>query len=1370
MVCSLFFSFQCCLLAQKQEVKLQHFGQEEGLSSQILFCISQDSKGFIWIGTDYGLNRFDGREFKVYTKEKYGLSSNRVWKIVEDRAGLLWLSSTSVAFTAQGDAQVDIFNATEETSTPLLQWVQNPKVLEGKQALEVFLGRNNVPFITTLTGEIYQCTERKLRLRAKMPQEEIVTSIQEDDTGMWVSTKKQIYYINNKGNIILHKAIENEAAYMNPYFLNNPKEKYIDYTIGPISRYIGRKPHEIRRLYKDGRQQILYEVPADYIFLYADTDLKEVGVRTEGVGVFGILSFEEGSEGRFNSWGIRMEAIDQNWAMLRDKQQTFWYDDFPNGVARAKTYQNHFKHYITEAEWGKQHAARGIAQNTQGQLYFVIPTLKDVILHEAQETPKYKMLHLHRNNYLSILLQKDNLYAGAEGLLMKYSFLEQKQVEEYSYQDTLSPIWNYPTARFRHWSLFEDKQGRIWAGTQHGVSYLDSIDGKLHVYQEINGFDLLYQSTIYQFHENEAGIWLVSSTGLYLMQAGKGIVARFHQEATDADKYLPHNELFHLHEDSNGCFWLASKGGGLIKWYPKTKEYQQFTQENGLSHNVLYAVYPDSFGNLWLSSNRGIMRFNKESGFVSTYLPYDGISDEEFNRISHYQGADGAIYFGSLDGITAFHPKNFYVADSSKIKKPVIIEFNVQDSKSGEWKNLTASVIQNELAVLDPDNLGFFVKFASLNFDNQQKQQFAYMIQGFDMHWIYQQNSSIRINKLPYGEFKLLLKTQNGNGFWSDVREVKIEVIAPFYLRYWFLALMLFLLVISIFMIVKWRTYQLEKNKATLLLEVKNRTAQIEKDKATILVQKEELAKLDQLKSRFFANISHELRTPLTLILGPTKYTREQLDTLSLSEISHALQMVEKHGESLLGLVEELLELSKLEANEIKIELKPTDLSQLLAVVCHNFEAHAHHRNMQLQLDNWESKQRLLLDDKKIKKILNNLIFNALKFTPDQGSITVQAYENHEGKLQIDVADTGKGIHPDDLPHIFERFYQTKQITEKMIGGTGIGLALAKEFTELMSGKLTVESELGNGSIFSLQLPLHLAPQSKSVVMQVVDLHRAADAQSEGTEVVNYKEKTCRLLIVEDNPDMQTFISSLLQQQYHISLASNGVEALEILTSGKEKIDLMISDVMMPEMDGFELLEWVKQRDVFRTLPVIMLTAKVAEADKLHALTIGVDDYLTKPFSAQELKTRVKNLLANSKARQEWVEIPEQPYYIPYLESSDTAEFLETITEGDLKWVSQVAESIRIKLTDPSFTLKDIAEACSLSERQFQRKIKQTTGLTPVKYRQEIQLHTARELLEKGTHNSVATIANQVGFQTERYFSKLFVARFGKNPREYFRI
>ncbi|MEM6648132.1 MAG: ATP-binding protein, partial [Bacteroidota bacterium] len=513
--------------------------------------------------------------------------------------------------------------------------------------------------------------------------------------------------------------------------------------------------------------------------------------------------------------------------------------------------------------------------------------------------------------------------------------------------------------------------------------------------------------------------------------------------------------------------------------------------------------------------------------------------------------------------------------------------------------------------------------------------------------------------------------------------------------------------------------------------------------------QAEQLRTLDRAKSRFFANISHELRTPLTLMLSPLDAALAEPDKQANQK---HLRVARKSGQQLLHLVEDLLDLSKLEAGALTINATTVRLATLLRRITFSFESLAEQRQVQLAYAvEVPDAYAAHTDTRKVEQILNNLLSNALKHTDAGGKVTVDG--RLEGAtLHLRVTDTGRGIPSDELPNIFERYYQVEDVPAE--GGAGIGLALTKRLVDLLGGTIGATSTLGEGSTLTLTLPMPEGEISAPLPPDERGDGAASPAESAPgfTPAFVREGKQARLLLVEDNRDMSAYLTDILDPYYAVTCAYDGEEALDLL--GQASFDLMTSDVMMPRMDGLTLLECVRADDRLRQMPVVMLTARADEADRLQGWRLGVDDYITKPFNADELLARIDNLLRNQQERDAWREA----------HASDDEEPIS----AEQAWLQQAEAVVLDHLDRSTFAVTDLAEVLETSERQLYRKTKALTGLTPLQFIREIRLLRSQRYLEARAFGTVAEVAYAVGFENPSYFTRLFGKRFGKPPSHYF--
>ncbi len=576
--------------------------------------------------------------------------------------------------------------------------------------------------------------------------------------------------------------------------------------------------------------------------------------------------------------------------------------------------------------------------------------------------------------------------------------------------------------------------------------------------------------------------------------------------------------------------------------------------------------------------------------------------------------------------------------------------------------------------------------------------------------------------------------------------------------RQFYISTFLLMLVVLLFIILSISYYQ-----------IKVSNEEIQNQHKIISQQSKELRQLDQAKSRFFANVSHELRTPITLIMGPISSV---LKTGDLSDKDYfLLKKAQKSTKDLLKLVGAILDLTKLEAEKMTLNKQAVLLFPFLQYIVSIFEILAVQRDIYFTFNYKGSKElRLEVDKEKLEVIINNLLSNAFKFTQNKGKITIEC-EDEGDKIKLAVSDTGRGIHPDDIDYIFDRYYQYSDNKRAVEGGTGIGLTISKEYIQLMQGKVWVESELNRGSIFYIEFP-RIEVLGQAQVSDKLVLNGVVETKDIYNEIPSFIKNRRTILIVEDNYNLRVYFASTLSKQYNVHLAENGQVALDLLMESLNdenlKIDLVLSDILMPEMDGYQLLTIIKSRDYFCHIPVIMLTAKADTQGKLKALRIGIDDYLLKPFEEEELIARIENVFLNNRKHQVESKIISEQNENMVMSTEANSDMLPSKrTTEDLEWLGKLEDVVKMYLASSNTKVSALAEEMIMSERQFHRKVKQLTGKSPGEYFKEARLIEARRLLEKRLVYSVKSAAFSVGFKNPEYFSIQFKKRFGKTPSEY---
>lgn len=866
---------------------------------------------------------------------------------------------------------------------------------------------------------------------------------------------------------------------------------------------------------------------------------------------------------------------------------------------------------------------------------------------------------------------------------------------------------------------------------------------------------------------SDGSLWIASTDGLFEINLPQETVHHY----KDGVGFSDYRALV-LHEMPNGHLWIGTVKGGIQVFDPKKgKVIQIIDSRNGLSNNIVPILLSDDDGDIWAGTFNGLNLISPEGTIKTRLFKKDGLPDNEFNRLAFDKMPDGRLLLGTINGLCIIDPKAVKKSLQSKVQQIYISEISYYDEQSDEVVSIANFENLDTPIELTADRRNIRIRVAMSNYGYSETNSFAYRLGGREDDWNYLgKQSIISLSNLPPGRYPLLINGIDERGNWA-AEPISIELFVKdyFYKQAWFYVLCFLVLTI---IAIAWIRY-LQHQRILLRKEVAAQTRQIREDKAVIEQQAEELKQADELKSRFFTNISHELRTPITLIRTPVENLINKFGDQFSPTIRRSHQLIFQNAKKLGTLVEELLELSRIEAGKQKLNPTATNFTTFCRQLFSAFESGAQQKNIDYQLDiRLREDPNILIDRKRLSKIVNNLIGNALKFTSTNGNVTVLVSHFNPPKtsddskrqwFQIQVSDTGRGIPPEDLPYVFDRYFQTKRQDLPIDSGTGVGLALSKEIAELMNGKLTVESTWGRGSAFTFKFPALPVRRETPVLRQEnIGIPQSETLPQPTAALSKTPNGKRQLLIVEDNLDMQTLLVDLLNGQYQLQLANNGQEAWNLISLNNEfvaNLDLILSDVMMPEMDGYTLLQNIKDTPMLCQIPIIMLTARASEEDKLQALRMGIDDYLTKPFSANELLARINNLIHNYDQRRHFAKAEKAK--LPNLQFEQQAP-AEQIWLKELEQVTINAIEQQLKTT-----ALHLAGMMSLSERQLRRRLKAATGLPIKTYINEVKLQKARQLLENKSFSTISEIAYASGFNTPGYFTQVYENRFGKRPGEY---
>jgi signal transduction histidine kinase/DNA-binding response OmpR family regulator/ligand-binding sensor domain-containing protein len=875
-----------------------------------------------------------------------------------------------------------------------------------------------------------------------------------------------------------------------------------------------------------------------------------------------------------------------------------------------------------------------------------------------------------------------------------------------AYFDEERRLWNFPLGTERILPpttpvLDILKTGRtIWATTQHdGLIAIDLVTGKTKSYKQ------------------------------------------------DLHRRLPTNELTDIEPDPNydSVLWIGSRSG-LLHFNKHNGQYRSLTMRDGLPNNMVYCIVADASGLLWISTNKGLCRFDPVSFKAQNFTLSDGLQGAEFNFFHKMKLPDGRIAFGGTEGITIFHPEQVFNDTFQPQVQLTKMKINNNDVEFSRDSSLLKEPL-NSLSSLelkhDQNFLTFY--FAALQFNDVEKTQYRYRLNGMEDEWNYTGALGMaNYTKVPPGSYRLELNATNTSGVWSEhIRSMNITVSPPLWqtdVAYVFYGLLV------IGAMVAYVRYTARKIRLENLVKLKNDEAH-------------QFKQLNEIKNRFFTNITHEFRTPLTLIVSPAELLLKSTD-LAVDH-KNQVKLIQQNSRQLLQLVNQIMDLSKLEAGLMPVSLASVNLERFIRELIIPFQSMAESKHIVMTFESRIGDLDYLIDKEKLERIVNNLLSNAIKFTREGGGVIIKLSEKNftdaHSVVELEVTDTGIGIPPEVLPFIFDRFYQYVDQRTREYEGTGIGLSLVKELVSVLGARISVESTLHKGTTFLITLPLEQKTSANHIIRADED-GSAVNVIGEsilGNQKEDHGSPVDRpvILVVEDNDSLRDFLTDQLRLSYSVITAANGSDAWEKII--QEVPDLVITDVMMPVMNGLSLSKKIRESDAVSHIGLILLTARVSAESRLEGLQTGANDYISKPFSFEELQLRIANLLEHQKRQRAY-------HYNKLINDKGSA--LPIRQENE--FLTKAYEFLDSALGDNSpVGVDDLASHFSMSSRTLNRKLSTLVGLTPSEFIRNYKLSKSTVLLLKGL--TVAEVAYQVGFESHPYFTQCFKALYGVTPSEY---
>lgn len=1297
-----------------QPYYFKNYQVSNGLASNTITSILQDSKGFIWLGTRNGLNRFDGTAFKTFRNDKNdpaSLGSNSVLSLSEDSSQCLWVG------TYKGIYRYD----------PRLETFSLFRQVPAGETRYLLRDRNNNTWISS-NFSLYRYDHRKGAL-ISYPQDsnEIASMALGEDSSLWIATR--------------YGAIKKYDPHA---------DDFIAYELTALTP--GRRLSTIQDLYPAGDSTVLIGT-MDQVLLFnpATKQLQdlfsgltgqarvqvhkilrqsahEYWIGTE-TGLY-ILDMQERKVRLIQKQYANPYAITDNviYSFCKDREGGTWVGTFFGGVNYFAPPLNQFRKYFPEPSTNSLsgNLVHEICGDQYGHIWIGtedagLNRLDPRTGHIQQFKPDGRKGSIAYQNIHGLATVGNELWIGTyEHGLDVMDIRSGKVIRHYeSNQQPGCLRGNFVV------SLYKTRSNELLAGTWNGLSRYDRTHDRF-----ID--DPFFNMQVQAMHEAADGtLWVASyGSGVYYHNPHTGAKGNFRFDPADAGS-LPNNYVNNLFEDSRGDLWFCTEAG-LSKYNKSTGKMIRYGVDSGLPEHQVFRIQEDRSGKLWISTSKGLYQYDPASSKTEIYTTVDGLLSEQFNYNSAWRSPEGSLYFGTVKGMVSFDPAGFTEAP---FVAPVYIT-GLQVNNRELWRSkhtspAGSSLLYAQQLVLTHDSSNLSFDVAALSYITPEANEYSYMMEGLDKEWtLIRNNRKIFYTKLPPGHYTFRVRGgRNGADQQQQEAALRIIVLPPWWASPW--AYALYTLAAAGILLTIFRYYHLalrEKNKRKI------ETLEIEKER-----------EIYNAKIEFFTNVAHEIRTPLTLIKLPLDKLLQQIN--GQSPFTESLHLMKKNTHRLIELTDQLLDFRKAEANKFTLSFVRTDITDLLKELLVGFKPAADQKQLTLRLEVPRLPLQASVDPEAFRKILSNLFNNAIKYADSLVIVRLLPFNSDATVFQIEVRNDGYLIPMELKEKIFEPFYRLKE-TEKQ-AGTGIGLPLARSLAELHKGVLDLRAPENNMNIFQLSVPIH---QENEIDLQGYEtIEMSAAAPGEDPEPADPEKQ--QVLLVEDQKEILQFIQKELKQHYTIFRAYNGQEALDILE--KENIQLVVSDIMMPVMDGIELCKRIKTDLQYSHIPIILLTAKNTLHARIEGLEVGADAYIEKPFSLEHLQAQINNLLASRQNLK------------TYFTQSPLAHIRGmAISKTDSSFLEALQKVILDNITDMDLDVDKLSKMMNMSRASFYRKIKALSDLTPNELINISRLKKAAELLSAGSYK-INEVASMVGYSLTSNFSRDFHKQFGVTPSSY---
>ncbi|WP_298537389.1 hybrid sensor histidine kinase/response regulator transcription factor [uncultured Algibacter sp.] len=1378
------------VIAQNVDLKFEHFIDDKGFTQNSVMKVIQDLDGYIWVGTLNGLYKYDGQRFTVFRHQlnnPNSLVSNSVYELELDVHGNLLIG------TGKGLSKLN--RRTQKFSN-------YPVILEDARITAIYPDTDGSLWVGTLhsglyffkssdtKGETPVVYNHKPNLKTSINSNQIHAFVKDQSGGLWVGTVKGLNKVITKNEITEFVSFENLNVSIKDLFVGKDGTLWASRTGHTLVRI--ENPEDFEDSKANNFEEFKCEVArpdtdesGGMLTMYEDEN-NNLWFGLHGYGLYQ-YNIKTGKYIKHVHDVSKPESLSSNniESILIDNTNVLWVGTEEGGLNKCDLKQKEimfFNENLLSKNSLSNSSVNAISKG-EGDTFWIGTQdgLNRVKFGDNFEKPFFEHFYINRDqpsfktqeHIWSILKDKDGFYwLGTTNGVVRMS--QDNNTQEVSFKSTDFDMLEV-------FSTLEDENGTLWFGSMinglikwdktkknHSSEY--DFSTAIHYLPDSNNkYSISAKEVSCLYEDSKHNIWVgTAQGGLNLIVPGiDGAPDQFvvykHDEKNPNS--LSHNSIYSILEDKEGVFWIGTFGGGLNKMtLPATGNsdpvFKCYTEKDGLANNAVYGLLEDDNGILWVSTDNGISSFNPKTETFKNFNKEDGLQSNNFRMNAYFKSKEGYLFFGGLKGLNVFHPKKLKENSIKaiprltgfKIKNETIIVDRPYEGRVlfKEPVGITSKPIELRY---DENTLTF--EFAALHYAAPEKNKFKYKLVGFDKEWVDSKALSLaHYTNLPPGNYTFMVKASNNDGLWNDEPAIlKLKIQPPFWLTWW-----AYIFYILCFIGVLWSIQSYFNLKS--------------KQQASLEIQKE-IEAVNKLKLQFFTNISHDFKTPITLILNPVEELLESV--IDNRPVQTKLKVVQRNANSLLRLVHQLMEFRKIEVGETKLGATESNIINFIREIVFSFRASARKKEIDISFDSEVYAIDAWFDWDKLEKILNNLIHNAIKFTPSGGQITVRVSKSREKEelniedrgvkasfLKIEIEDTGLGIDKDELPYVFQRFYQVDQTKRMSKKGSGIGLAITKDLVDLHFGTIEVNSEKGKGSCFEIKLPLgkaHLLPEEivETVIPaplseEEMDIEYMQEKANSPEEIVGGKFKNT-ILVVDDNADIRDLVKEGFSNKYNVLEAENGKEALNITL--KELPDLIISDVLMPEMDGVEYCQTLKNNIRTSHIPVILLTALNSVEHRIEGLESGADAYIPKPFKMKLLSVRVEKLIATRDLMRKRFQT----------EKELTPEKV-TLNSLDEEFLKRIMDFMEKNMSNESYWVDELASDMNTSRSTFFRKLKKLTGQAPNDFMRMVRLKRSVQLMEQN-ELTISQISYMVGFSEPNYFGKCFRKFYGDTPSNY---